>query len=60
MPIIIANGISSYPDFGWMHLFSNNPILQSEVKTMMKYMGVISGDEFTAACIQQKIKDNSI
>jgi hypothetical protein len=24
VPVIIANTISSYPSFGWMHLFANN------------------------------------
>jgi spore maturation protein CgeB len=56
IPIITANGISSYPDCGWIHLFPSNPILQSEVKTLMKYTGVISVEEFTAVCVPQKSK----
>jgi hypothetical protein len=44
IPVIIANTISSYPSFGWMHLFANNAILRGEITTLMKFFKLIKGD----------------
>jgi hypothetical protein len=44
IPVIIANTISSYPSFGWMHLFANNAVLRAEITTLMKFFQLIKGD----------------
>jgi hypothetical protein len=44
VPVIIANTISSYPNFGWMHLFANNAVLRGEITTLMRFFQLIKGD----------------
>jgi hypothetical protein len=44
IPVIIANTISSYLNFGWMHLFANNALLRGEITTLMKFFQLIKGD----------------
>jgi hypothetical protein len=46
IPVIIANTISSYPSFGWMHLFANNAVLRGEITTLMKFFQLIKGDVY--------------
>jgi hypothetical protein len=46
VPVIIANTISAYPTFGWMHLFSSNQILGSEAVILMKYLKLFEGDVY--------------
>jgi hypothetical protein len=46
VPVIIANTISSYPSFGWMHLFANNAVLRGEITTLMKLFQLIKGDVY--------------
>jgi hypothetical protein len=43
IPEIIAHTISSYPNFGWMHLFANNAVLSGEI-TLMRFFQLIKGD----------------
>jgi hypothetical protein len=44
IPVIIANTISSYPNFGWMHLFANNAVLRGEITTLKRFFQLIKGD----------------
>jgi hypothetical protein len=46
IPVIIENTISSYPNFGWMHLFANNAVLRGEITTLMTFFQLIKGDVY--------------
>jgi hypothetical protein len=46
VPVIIANVFSSFPTFGWMHLFATNPVLQTEVVYLLRFVTQVKGDVY--------------
>jgi hypothetical protein len=52
VPFIIATTMAAYPSFGWMHLLSTNPILRSEVTTLLRYLELIEGDVYAECNLQ--------